>query len=266
MATTTNYGWTTPDDTALVKDGAAAIRSLGTAVDSSVKNLNPGTTAGDIDYYSNSTTKTRLAIGSTGQVLTVAGGVPSWSAPSGFEPQLTPKTTGNYILPGLTSASTSNNATANLCNYYPIWLPSGTYDRISCSTGASNTGTSTIFRLGIYNQTNGKPSTVLLDAGTITTGASVSNTTYEITISQTISAGFYYLAIAQQNAGTGLMVNWNFTTDVPTPNVAQTVTAPRQNIIKYFTQTGVTGAFATAGTLTGVNNASGAPIVFLRMV
>jgi hypothetical protein len=36
MATTTNYSWTTPDDTDLVKDGAAAIRSLGTAIDSTV--------------------------------------------------------------------------------------------------------------------------------------------------------------------------------------------------------------------------------------
>ena len=38
MATTTNYSWTTPDDTALVKDGASAIRSLGTAVDTTVFN------------------------------------------------------------------------------------------------------------------------------------------------------------------------------------------------------------------------------------
>jgi hypothetical protein len=36
MATTTNYSWSTPDDTALVKDGAAAIRSLGTAIDTTV--------------------------------------------------------------------------------------------------------------------------------------------------------------------------------------------------------------------------------------
>ena len=36
MATTTNYGWTTPDDTALVKDGASAIRALGTAIDTSM--------------------------------------------------------------------------------------------------------------------------------------------------------------------------------------------------------------------------------------
>jgi hypothetical protein len=85
MATTTNYGWTTPDDTALVKDGAAAIRTLGSSVDTTTKNLNPSTTLGDIEYRSSSAnTNTRLGIGSTGQVLTVAGGVPSWvSASSG---------------------------------------------------------------------------------------------------------------------------------------------------------------------------------------
>ena len=82
MATTTNYGWTTPDDTSLVKDGASAIRTLGSSIDTSVKSLSPGTTAGDIDYYTSSTAKSRLAIGSTGQVLTVAGGVPSWATSS----------------------------------------------------------------------------------------------------------------------------------------------------------------------------------------
>jgi len=132
MATTTNYGWTTPDDTALVKDGASAIRSLGTSVDTTTKNLNPETTLGDISYrsstanvntrlplgtagqvlkvnsgatapewatdasgmtnpmtttgdtiYSSSgSTPARLAIGSTGNVLTVAGGVPTWAAPA----------------------------------------------------------------------------------------------------------------------------------------------------------------------------------------
>ena len=84
MATTTNYGWTTPDDTALVKDGAAAIRTLGSSVDTTTKNLNPSTTLGDIEYRSSTAnTNTRLGIGSTGQVLTVVGGVPAWSAFSG---------------------------------------------------------------------------------------------------------------------------------------------------------------------------------------
>jgi hypothetical protein len=84
MATTTNYGWTTPDDTALVKDGAAAIRTLGSSVDTTTKALNPSTTLGDIEYRSSTAnTNTRLGIGSTGNVLTVAGGVPTWSAPAG---------------------------------------------------------------------------------------------------------------------------------------------------------------------------------------
>jgi hypothetical protein len=83
MATTTNYGWTTPDDTALVKDGAAAIRTLGSSVDTTTKALNPSTTLGDIEYRSSTAnTNTRLGIGSTGQVLTVSGGVPAWAASS----------------------------------------------------------------------------------------------------------------------------------------------------------------------------------------
>jgi len=83
MATTTNYGWTTPDDTALVKDGASAIRTLGSSIDTTTKNLNPSTTLGDIEYRSaTANTNTRLAIGSSGQVLTVAAGVPSWATPA----------------------------------------------------------------------------------------------------------------------------------------------------------------------------------------
>lgn len=39
MATTTTFGWTTPDDTALVKDGASAIRSLGSSVDAALGQL-----------------------------------------------------------------------------------------------------------------------------------------------------------------------------------------------------------------------------------
>jgi hypothetical protein len=81
MATTTNYSWSTPDDTALVKDGAAAIRTLGSSADTTVKALNPGTTAGDIDYYTTSTAKARVAIGTAGQVLQVNSGAtaPEWA-------------------------------------------------------------------------------------------------------------------------------------------------------------------------------------------
>ena len=82
MATTTNYGWTTPDDTALVKDGASAIRTLGSSIDTTTKNLNPETTLGDLAYRSSTANvKTRLGLGTAGQVLTVNSGAtaPEWT-------------------------------------------------------------------------------------------------------------------------------------------------------------------------------------------
>ena len=39
MATSTNYGWTEPDDTSYVKDGAAAMRTLGNAIDTTVNKI-----------------------------------------------------------------------------------------------------------------------------------------------------------------------------------------------------------------------------------
>ena len=81
MPTTTNYGWTTPADTDLVKDGAAAIRTLGSSIDTTTKNLNPQTTTGAIAYRSaTSNVNTALAIGTAGQVLTVNAGAtaPEW--------------------------------------------------------------------------------------------------------------------------------------------------------------------------------------------
>jgi hypothetical protein len=112
MANTTNFNWETPDDTDLVKDGAAAIRTLAGAIDTSLVDLkggttnqvlaknsntdmdfkwvadaagmtNPMTTTGDTIYSSSGSTPARLGIGSTGQVLTVAAGIPSWATPAG---------------------------------------------------------------------------------------------------------------------------------------------------------------------------------------
>jgi hypothetical protein len=92
MATTTNYSWTTPDDTALVKDGAAAIRSLGTAIDSTVF-TNAGNAIaktivdakGDIIAATAADTVARLAVGANDTVLiadsSTATGL-KWAAPA----------------------------------------------------------------------------------------------------------------------------------------------------------------------------------------
>jgi hypothetical protein len=92
MATTTNYGWTTPDDTALVKDGAAAIRTLGSSIDTTLKTQIDAqipdsllTTKGDIIAATGASTPSRLGVGTNGQALiadsTAATGM-KWDTPS----------------------------------------------------------------------------------------------------------------------------------------------------------------------------------------
>jgi hypothetical protein len=133
MATTTNYGWTTPDDTDLVKDGAAAIRTLGSSADTTVFNLSPGTTAGDLDYYTSGTAKARIGIGTVGQVLTVNSGAtaPEWAAlPGGGGKVLqviqatfgttTSSSSTSYVDTGLTANITPSNASNKVLVMYNL--------------------------------------------------------------------------------------------------------------------------------------------------
>jgi hypothetical protein len=93
MATTTNYSWSTPDDTALVKDGAAAIRSLGTAIDTTVF-TNAGAAIakatvdakGDLIAGTADNTVARLAVGANDTILVADSSTATglkWAAPAG---------------------------------------------------------------------------------------------------------------------------------------------------------------------------------------
>jgi hypothetical protein len=53
MPITSNFGWTTPADTDLVKDGALAIRTLGNGIDTSMAELKGGTTGQILSKTSN---------------------------------------------------------------------------------------------------------------------------------------------------------------------------------------------------------------------
>ena len=308
MATTTNYGWTTPDDTALVKDGASAIRTLGSSVDTTTKALNPSTTLGDVEYRSSTAntntrlgigttgqaltvvggvpawaasstsvltttgdtlyasganTLARLGVGSTGQVLTVSGGVPAWGNVSSVKPFMTIKNAGRYVRSHNTLGANLIGATEDVTYYIPIYFNGFAFDRISTRSAGNFVGSSVV-RLGIYNASSstGLPDTVYLDAGTVS--FSSANNIQEITISDTPPAGYYYLAWNSQTAAatnnytgfdTAPLAHWLGTdTDVGSTNTRQW----------FYTQTGVTGAFATAGTL--VTNTSGTiPIVAMRI-
>jgi hypothetical protein len=83
MATTTNFGWTTPDDTDLVKDGAAAIRTALGGVDTSFVDLKGGTTGQvlakasgtDLDFTWTEQDDTTLAFNAqTGTTYTLVAG------------------------------------------------------------------------------------------------------------------------------------------------------------------------------------------------
>ena len=118
MATSPLFGWEEPDDTDLVKDGAAAIRTLGNAIDTSMGDLLGGTSGqvlsknsntnmdftwvtsddanaiqnaivdakGDLIAATAADTPARLAVGTNGQVLTAdstaATGL-KWATPAG---------------------------------------------------------------------------------------------------------------------------------------------------------------------------------------
>jgi hypothetical protein len=175
MATTTNYSWSTPDDTALVKDGAAAIRTLGSSADTTVKGLNPGTTAGDVDYYTSSTAKARIGIGTNGQVLTSNGSVPGWATPSSGGMTLISTTTLTGASITLSSIpQTYNHLQLVIQNYKPSVDGGNLAMRFNADAGANRHVTvSAITGSGSFGSTRVTLSTA--NDNSVATGLTVTN-------------------------------------------------------------------------------------------
>ena len=134
MANTTNYNWETPDDTDLVKDGALAIRTLGSAVDTTVFNNASAAIAksivdakGDIIAATAADTVSRLAVGANNTVLTADSSTATglkWAAPAGGGKVLqvvaatystqTANSTDVYADTGLTATITPSSATSKI--------------------------------------------------------------------------------------------------------------------------------------------------------
>lgn len=155
---------------------------------------------------------------------------------------------GAYYTARVSGLSNSIAFTTNTAYYIPFFVTkTTTFDRIAVRGGASMTGTSTV-RLGIYTNSNGKPTTVLNDYGTVSVSV---NTTGEITISKSLERGWYWLvAVAQTSTGNNAFQACNPVLQAHNTRVASSFTP-----VMYagWSQTGVTGALATAGTLSESN-------------
>jgi hypothetical protein len=153
-----------------------------------------------------------------------------------------------YTTSSNTNTSLSTTTTTGTVSYLPFLVErTTTFDRIACRTGGTVTGTSTV-RLGIYNNSNKKPTTVLLDAGTV--AATATSTIYSITINQTLNPGWYWLAhVVNSSTGTH-----SFSSIGDAFPFGQMPLGATFNFAPHYLQTGVTGAFATASpTATGNN-------------
>jgi hypothetical protein len=217
--------------------------------------------AGDLIYGASNDTPARLAIGTAGQLLAVNTGAtaPEWKTVGASQPSFyVPKRTG-FFLSTPSSPFGAVTATNQRTYFLPIYLPSCTLDRISCITDTTFSGTATV-RLGIFNaDSNNLPSTVLLDAGTVScTNAS---TNYLITINQVITEGFYYLAFnSQTNAATNAFQGP--TASLAAVNVLNMRFSDTQSqSCVGVVQNGVSGAF---GTFSYSDVSANAPIVFVR--
>jgi hypothetical protein len=139
------------NDAANITTGVVAIANGGTGANTATaafNALNPMTTTGDILYEASPTVAARLGIGSSGQVLTVAGGLPSWAAlPAGGVTSFNGNTGAIEGMQRVASGSFSSATTINMTG-----LPTGYQAfKVIITTQGGSSGSSSNYGFRVSN-------------------------------------------------------------------------------------------------------------------
>lgn len=177
MATTTNFGWETPDDTDLVKDGAAAMRTLGNSIDTSFVDLKGGTSGQILSKASNTDLDYTWITNDIGDITAVTasspltGGGTSGAITVGILSGTTSNLGAVQLSDSTSSTSTTLAATANAVK--------SAYDLAAAATPKlmtfnAQTGTTYTFVAGdadkLVTTSNGSPITVTLPPSVFSAG------------------------------------------------------------------------------------------------
>lgn len=172
MATTTNFGWETPDDTDLVKDGAAAMRTLGNSIDTSFVDLKGGTTGQILSKASNTDLDYTWITNDVGDITAVTAGT------------------------GLSGGGTSGAVTLTIDSTVATLTGSQTLTNKTLTAPVINGG---LINLTLNAQTGTTYTLVAGDSGKLVTMANASAIT--LTIPPSVFAVGEQINIAQTGAG-----------------------------------------------------------------
>lgn len=174
-----------------------------------------------------------------------------------------------YTNPLATQMATTASQGDNILWAHPFFVPyTATYDRIgvdliSGAPAASNTSA----RLGIYNDSTAEPDSLVLDAGTFDMNP---NGDKEITISQSLTRGWYWLAfLMDSGAATPLYRGHTGTSNLNWLGSAVAL-VPATNSGSYlgWSVAQAFGAlpdpFTAGGALAGVGSTVAMPAIYLR--
>lgn len=167
-------------------------------------------------------------------------------------------------------AATSTGASANGVLRVSPWVVTGSVvvDRLFIELTSAGDANSVV-RLGIWanDSSTGKPSTLVLDAGTISTGSgNAGNVTggtpgvYEIAVSKALTPGLYWVGAVTQGVSvtnpilrtiSTTLVNWRIPLGTTLPGTA--------GVVSGWSTTGVTGALSNFGTASIIGTGGTAP-------